>query len=168
LLQLLYSKDNFDDSLTYGFLGSPNVGTVVLNSINKSEFFKNFINLFQNDDRIFIISSIFGGTGAAGFPLLLNNFLNSNSNALSNSIKGAVFVLPYFALDKNDNSRIDSSSFITKSIAALSYYSDNLKNLNLLYYIGNSPFTKSYTNFEGGQQQKNDANFIELAAALAI
>ncbi|MGQ9846716.1 MAG: hypothetical protein ACUVQP_04335 [Bacteroidales bacterium] len=173
LIKTLYSEQNLEDPLTYGFLGSPNVGCVVLDAINQSQEFKNFGNLFHSDDRIFIISSIFGGTGAAGFPLLLNNLrqINSNlanSNALQNSIIGAVTVLPYFTLSKNENSRIDSSSFYTKSIAALSYYEENLQGINALYYIGDASKTNSYDNVEGGESQKNDANFIELAAALSI
>lgn len=173
LINLLYSKQNLEDPLTYGFLGSPNVGSVVLDSINKTEEFKNFGNLFQPNDRIFIISSIFGGTGAAGFPLLVNNFRQfnpnlSNSNALMNSIIGAITVLPYFKLTKNENSRIDSSTFFTKAIASLSYYEENIKGINSLYYIGDASKQKSYDNIEGGDAQKNDANFIELASALAI
>jgi len=173
LIKLLYSQQNLDDSLTYGFLGSPNVGCVVLDAINQSEEFRNFGNLFQPDDRIFIISSIFGGTGAAGFPLLLNNFSQNNpnlahANALQNATIGAVSVLPYFTLTKNDESRIDSSSFYTKSIAALSYYEENVKKINALYYIGDASKTNSYDNVEGGDSQKNDANFIEVAAALSI
>jgi len=173
LIKLLYSQQNLDDSLTYGFLGSPNVGCVVLDAINQTSEFNNFGNLFQPDDRIFIISSIFGGTGAAGFPLLLNNFSQNNpnlanANALQNATIGAVSVLPYFTLTKNNESRIDSSSFYTKSIAALSYYEENVKKINALYYIGDASKTKSYDNVEGGDSQKNDANFIEIAAALSI
>lgn len=173
LLNLLYSQQNLNDSLTYGFLGSPNVGCVVLDSINQTPEFKNFGNLFQSDDRIFIISSIFGGTGAAGFPLLLNNFSQINPNlahsaALQNAIIGAVTILPYFTLSKNKESRIDSSSFYTKTIAALSYYEENVKKVNALYYVGDASKTNSYENVEGGDEQKNDANFIEIAAALSI
>lgn len=173
LIELLYSKENLEDSLTHGFLGSPNVGCVVLDSINSTKEFQNFGNLFQPDDRIFIISSIFGGTGAAGFPLLINNFRQNNpylanSNALQNAIIGAVSVLPYFTLSKNNESRIDSSTFYTKSIAALSYYEENIKNINALYYIGDGSKTSAYDNVEGGDAQKNDANFIEIAAALSI
>lgn len=172
LLELLYSQQNLKDSLTHGFLGSPNVGCVVLDSINQTEEWKNFGNLFKSEDRIFIISSIFGGTGAAGFPLLLKNFSTtnsslSNSGALEKAVIGAVSVLPYFALKKNDESRIDSSTFITKTISALSYYEDNIKSVHAHYYIGDS-LTNSYENVEGGNSQKNDAHFIELASALSI
>lgn len=172
-LKLLYSKNNFSDSLNYGFLGSPNVGCVVLDSINENQEFKDFGNLFKPDDRIFIISSIFGGTGAAGFPLILKNLMKNNpnlanSNALINSKKGAVTVLPYFTLNKNENSRIDSSSFYTKTISALSYYENNIKGIDVLYYIGDASKSESYENVEGGEGQKNKANFIEIASALAI
>ena len=36
------------------------------NQIVRSEDFEDFANSFEADDKIFIISSIFGGTGASG------------------------------------------------------------------------------------------------------
>lgn len=172
-INLLYSKQNLEDKLTHGFYGSPNVGCVVLDSINSTEEFNIFGNNFNVNDRIFIISSIFGGTGAAGFPLLINNFRNRNENltnsqAIKKAIIGAVTVLPYFKLTNNDESRIESASFYTKSIAALSYYEKNITDLNALYYIGDTTKTNTYNNAAGGESQKNQANFIEMAAALSI
>ncbi len=57
-----------DVEMDIGFVGNPNIGSVVLNQFKDSEEFKEVASNFNADDRIFIISSIFGGTGAAGFP----------------------------------------------------------------------------------------------------
>ncbi len=173
LLELLYSDNNLDDSLTYGFLGSPNVGCIVLDELIKTKEFQYFGSIIQPRDRVFIISSIFGGTGAAGFPLLMNNFKPSAGNIANQGILstipiGAITVLPYFTLPKNDESRIDSTAFYTKSIAALNYYQNNIDRVNALYYIGDSQQSGTYENIQGGGQQQNDANFIEVAAALSI
>jgi hypothetical protein len=171
-LELIYSEENLNNSLTHGFLGSPNVGSVVLESITESNEFSTFCTNFANGDKLFIISSIFGGTGAAGFPLLLNSFNNGVTkgavNAIKQSMKGAITVLPYFKLNKDGGSPIDSNSFITKSIAALSYYENNMNDLNALYYIGDSNAQKIYDNHEGGKEQCNLANFVEVAAAMSI
>ena len=47
-----------------GFKGNPNIGSVVLNQIFESDAFNDFATSFGQGDRIFIVSSIFGGTGA--------------------------------------------------------------------------------------------------------
>ena len=74
-------KDNLDSELTIGFKGNPNVGSIVLNSFENSPEFKLFTNIFDKDkDRVFIISSIFGGTGASGFPLLVKLIRNNNAD----------------------------------------------------------------------------------------
>ena len=56
-----------------GFVGNPNIGSTVLNQFRYSDVFQAFAENFGANDRIFIVSSIFGGTGAAGFPILLKN-----------------------------------------------------------------------------------------------
>ena len=172
LLQLLYSQDNLNSPLTIGFKGSPNVGSVVLNRLVNSPELKFFADNFRKGDRIFIISSIFGGTGAAGFPLLLKNLRNPNSGLqnsgdIASAPIGAITVKPYFGLQTEEESVIDSNAFITKTRDALSYYKNSLNGLNALYYVGDNPDTP-YENRPGGAGQKNDAHMVELVAALSI
>lgn len=177
LFDLLYSNDNKNMPLEKGFLGNPNVGSVVLKNVVESAVFKEFTQDFSQNDRIFIISSIFGGTGAAGFPLLMNVFRDemsalNNGNYINNAIIGGVSVLPYFQVDvdkfNEGESAINSSTFITKTKAALAYYNRNLKQLvNAMYYVGDTR-QSNYENFDGGIEQKNPSNFIELTAASAI
>ena len=140
LASMLFSKKNLNADMQVGFKGNPNIGSVVLNQIQSSQIFRNVISSIQQNDRIFIISSIFGGTGASGFPLLIKNIrqadqhINNYAIARSASI-GAITVLPYFGLKDDPDSAIDSSSFISKTKAALSYYERNLNEANVLYYI---------------------------------
>ncbi|MDY0388813.1 MAG: hypothetical protein RBT65_17165 [Methanolobus sp.] len=70
LVDMLFSSKTLGLDMTEGFQGNPNIGSVVLNQFDDSNVFKKFANDFKNGDKIFIISSIFGGTGASGFPLL--------------------------------------------------------------------------------------------------
>ncbi|WP_224998400.1 hypothetical protein [Cesiribacter sp. SM1] len=172
LVQLLYTQDNLNSPLTIGFKGSPNVGSVVLNKLINSPELRFFADNFRRGDRIFIISSIFGGTGAAGFPLLLKNLRNPNSglqNAgdISTALIGAITVKPYFGLQTENESVIDSNAFITKTRDALAYYKNNLDGINALYYIADNPDTP-YENRPGGASQRNDAHLVELLAALSI
>ena len=161
-------------SLIVGFKGNPNIGSVVLNQFANSQEYKDFANGFQQGDRIFIVSSIFGGTGASGFPLLLKTIRSDRSsqswNLISKSAVGAVTVLPYFSVSQDDNSGVDSSTFASKTKSALAYYEHNISangGINALYYIGDN-IPASYENHDGGSEQKNNAHIIELCSALAI
>ena len=174
MLKMLYSDKNLESNMIVGFKGNPNIGSVVLNQFADTEEFKNIANDFTDGDRIFIISSIFGGTGASGFPLLLKTLRTNDSlpnHGLINKAEiGAVTVLPYFKVDQNEESSIESDTFISKTKAALAYYAKNIgRDINTLYYIGdNTAAQKSYDNNEGGDAQKNNAHIIEMLSALAI
>lgn len=178
LASVLFSDKNLNSDMAVGFKGNPNVGSVVLNQFDTSDAFAQFANQFTADDRIFIISSIFGGTGASGFPLLVKTLRTdqniANANIVNNAPIGAVTVLPYFKVKQDDNSQIDSSTFVTKARSALSYYDRTFNRQSgnnrpdILYYIGDDLRATIYDNNEGGIEQRNNAHFIELASALAI
>lgn len=177
LASLLFSKDNLDADMDMGFKGNPNIGSVVLNKFRDSAFFQEFAQSFGEDDRAFIISSIFGGTGAAGFPIILKNIRGAqppipNHINLQNAKVGAITIMPYFSInDTGKKTIIDSNTFISKTKAALSYYARNVSgnnSLNALYYIGDDLTDNRVEGSDGAAEQKNNAHFIELASALAI
>lgn len=174
LVNMLFSTENQESDMTIGFTGNPNIGSVVLNQFARSEEFREFAANFAPEDKIFIVSSIFGGTGASGFPLLLKNLRHIDPNlhipnaaAIQNAEIGAITVLPYFNITPKEEATIDSDTFVSKAKAALSYYERNLKGLNVLYYIGDQDKGQQDYN-DGGAGQRNDAHFVELAAALSI
>ena len=173
---MLFSKENLESDMEVGFKGNPNIGSVVLNQFTDSEDFISFAAAFNPGDRVFIVSSIFGGTGASGFPLILKNIRSiandlPNCQAIKNTPIGAITVLPYFAVQPDENSKINSSTFIGKTKAALHYYEKNVtgdnSSINVLYYIGDDR-NKQYPNEEGGQTQRNNAHIVEFASALSI
>ena len=173
-VNMLFSQKNLESNMKVGFKGNPNIGSVVLNQFADSQAFKDFANNFQQGDKIFIVSSIFGGTGASGFPLLAKTLRSNNTipnYALINSAEiGAISVLPYFGVKQDDTSEVDSGTFISKTKSALSYYYDNISNnqtVNALYYVADD-IRNQYENCEGGSGQQNNAHFIELTSALAI
>ena len=172
--KMLFSDKNLASSMEVGFKGNPNIGSVVLNQIAHSQDFDSFANAFNDGDKIFIISSIFGGTGASGFPLLIKTLREGkhfpNFDLINRSKIGALTVLPYFKLQRSDESEIDSSTLISKTKSALAYYEYNIaKNglVDALYYLGDNGET-TYENNEGGSAQKNAAHLIEFLAATAI
>ena len=174
LARMLFSNTNLATEMKKGFYGNPNIGSVVLNQfpVQKQGDFRDFVTSFNASDRIFIISSIFGGTGASGFPLLLKTFRHSEN--VSESIKhapiGAVSLLPYFKL-RETPSKVQSDSFMTKTKAALGYYEQNVtgnNDLDHIYYLGDDFTDKLYDNNEGDSAQRNDAHIIEMLAALAV
>ena len=174
MLQMLYSTKNLSSDMVVGFKGNPNIGSIVLNQFSDTTEFLNIANEFSQGDRIFIISSIFGGTGASGFPLLLNTLRKNediaNHGLINSATIGAVTVLPYFKVTQDDESSIESDTFISKTRAALAYYDKNIGgDIDTLYYIGdNCTSQKTYDNHEGGDEQKNKAHLIELLSALAV
>jgi hypothetical protein len=172
-VRLLYSDTNLDSDLSVGFKGNPNMGSIVLNQFTNSEDFKKFGQTFGPGDAIFIINSIFGGTGAAGFPLLLKNLRGNDTLPHHAQIKeapiGGITYLPYFSLSKQEE--VKSESFEEKAKMAIDYYNRtiiNQKKINALYFIGNKGNTNILNYAVGGKEQKNDSHFLEIAGALAI
>jgi len=175
LIELLYN-DSLDDhpelhlNLSVGFKGNPNIGSVVFNDLMFSQQFKNLESSFTSNDRIFIVSSIFGGTGSSGFPTLVKLVRTSKNNNLSQTKIGAITVMPYFNVESNDKSSINSSIFDTKTKAALSFYAadTHINSINALYYIADNNQSGSLPNVEGGVEQVNNSHLIEFMSSTAI
>ncbi len=173
MMSMLFSEKNLSAQMQVGFKGNPNIGSIVLNQIVSSPQFDEFATSFAEGDKIFIISSIFGGTGASGFPLLLKTLRDTDATFPNHSIInsaqiGAVTILPYFKLQPSEESEIDSSTFISKARSALAYYETNVvgnQSINALYYLADDG--NIYENNDGGIMQQNPAHIIELIAATA-
>ena len=162
--------------MTKGFKGNPNIGSVVFHDLRETKEFRQFEGVFDaSKDKVFIISSIFGGTGASGFPEIVNAIRSSHLATLRPATIGAALVLPYFNLQqfdpaKGDTGAIDAASFNAKTRAALSFYATNNginSKVNAMYYIGDENHD-AYEYNEGEGRQKNDAHVVEFVAATAI
>jgi len=176
MARLLFSDADLASDMVVGFEGRPHMGTVVLNQMPDSAYYRNFASSFQPGDRIFIAGSIFGGTGAAGLPMLVKNIRQATVNGtqkahLQDAPIGALVALPYYGLKDADTGKgIDGDKFRTMAKAALSYYEKNLINngsINNLYIIGDEPHA-IYPNNKGGGAQTNPAHFVEFTSALAL
>lgn len=181
LLNALYDDSNaksgneeLDLDLTLGFKGNPNIGSVVFNELKSTPEMQQFFNNYDatNGDMVFIVSSIFGGTGSSGFPAIVNAIRSHKNPNVSGAIIGATVVLPYFKLKKPAGAgvkgAIDAGMFNAKSVAALTYYANSLNNnINALYYVGDEN-TDNYDFCEGGTGQENRAHVVEFVAATSI
>ncbi|MGM9804596.1 MAG: hypothetical protein ACI308_10525 [Muribaculaceae bacterium] len=179
LTSLLFADYQLENKMRIGFVGSPNIGSVALNQIKDSDEFHAFANEFRAGDRIFFISSIFGGTGAAGFPILVKNIRHaeqldvSNKDVLRRAPIGALTVLPYFNIEHSDDSRINRADFVVKTQSALHYYNKTLTKdspyaVNALFYVGDQVSSKPYAYDPGENGQRNHAHLVELVGAMSV
>jgi len=176
---LLFTKDDLQMALSVGFVGNPNIGSVVLNSISFADTaFGSILSGVQGNDGVIVIGSLFGGTGAAGFPLIVNTF-NGITDPTRKPVLGGIAVLPYFDTNKNRPARdekqvidrerwdVDSDTFVTKTRAALMYYDDYMMGVDYMYYVGDDKH-HVHDHSVGGKAQKNQVNLVELLSAMSI
>lgn len=175
---LLFTKDDLEMPLTVGFVGNPNIGAVVLNSLSlQGEAFQNIFGKITQNDGAFVIGSLFGGTGAAGIPLIVNKLKTKSVG--QQPLIGGCTCLPYFNVNaatgstpsQIDTSRYDvnSDTFYLKTRAALMYYDVFMRdNINHLYYVGDDKNRSNYQKCVGGEKQRNPYNLIEVMAALTV
>lgn len=184
LLSALYNDANITDTDDYpytelnldmeqGFKGNPNIGTVVFDKISSSPEYKTFERVFDpQNDRIFIIGSIFGGTGSSGIPQLIKSIRNNATTGWRTALIGTAFVMPYFKVGDTKGAKvIDSNIFKSKQKAALLYYRKKAASFNISasYYIGDNDSLQTTLDYNDGlDAQRNNAHFVELATALGI
>lgn len=166
-----------------GFRGRPNIGAAVLGAM-AGEHEPFWQALLQSCDqaqqgrevRLFLVGSVFGGTGAAGFPViarLLRNHLVAQEVQGRVRLGGAL-LLPYFAFPSPatrgaDNGAL-STAFLVKSQESLKYYAamlDTQAVFDDLYLIGWPNIVPLEDRRIGGKPQHNPPLMPELYAALA-
>jgi hypothetical protein len=174
LTRSLFGSKLLDTTLEKGYLGNPNIGTVAMNMVKSEPWFTAFANNFRDGDDIILIGSIFGGTGAAGLPLLIKTLRKASDHDLPNAALlakariGAIIVQPYFGVEPKKDSPINQNTFRVKTKAALLHYRKNIDSqINVNYPLGDDQM-KPYPNNEGGSQQENPAHLVELIGAMNI
>jgi len=120
--------------------------------------------------KVFLCGSIFGGTGASGFPTIGKLIAEDLKNKKDVKI-GGLLMLPYFQFPSQKSEQqifSRSEEFLLKTETALRYYS--IKNLKIspIYLLG-APNSTSIDNFStGGGNQRNPQHYLELYGALAL
>jgi hypothetical protein len=172
LFDVLYSKLEKESSLEDGFRGHPSIGSAVMAKsvdLNKDETWIEFSKRIKNDDgdaKVFLAGSIFGGTGASGFPTIAQIIRDELNVKL-----GGALILPYFKfIDDGIDGQLKARSdeFLMNTQTALKHYHllDKTGVFDKVYLFGDESRT-DVKNALGGPEQKNAPHFIELYAALA-
>ena len=181
-VSILFSDQELNTSLSEGFRGHPSIGAVVMANPPEEEepwtlLWDNIVDKKQSDVRVFLVGSVFGGTGAAGVPtfgskeLIKYNARAKLGEGKSRVLLGGALVLPYFGIEKDDEE--DEKMFVTNhdfpiaTKAALHYYNEKELGFDQLYFIGDSLNQKVGKFHVGSQYQENKPHYIELVTALA-
>lgn len=197
--KLLYTENEMNMTIDVGFKGRPAVGVAYFKKLTDAqgstrqalvEFARSAAT--AQTDRILVISSCHGGTGATGIPKIESILRDPNlDEALGKDLSlnpslslGLLLMLPTFSVPKDmmavkSNNGIDSNNFNDKVKTVLSYYaSENLlseqetgdkkhgyKWTFLLGYPDPIPFDV-YS--EGRRNQCNPTTFLDWYACVAI
>ena len=192
LFDAFYSKSEQDSSTSAGFYGHPSIGALMFKYMMKNtnddiaEPVLNYLTGHTGDVvKVFIIGSVFGGTGASVFSNLAAHIRDKSSgmNNINNRLLiSGVLLLPYFSFgaSTNENPRINDMEFFAKSRTALEQYSmDNFMrnldadgnykgNFDTIYICGQNPLHKVGKYSEGGSTQENHFDLVDLIAAYAM
>jgi hypothetical protein len=177
LLHSCYSLRELKQDLRGGFRAMPSIGAAVFGStiVDHDPCWGSLAQGITAElsasagVRVSIAGSCFGGTGAAGFPVvprLLRHLVKDNTNKLQ---FGGILLLPYFAFKPPDDQDTvaRSEDFTLQSQAALSYYAKYGPHLDYkrVYLIGDANRAE-YESAAWGQKQRNPVNVVELLGAL--
>lgn len=189
LMDAFYTGDEQGKDTEKGFYGDPSVGSLIFKYMVKNDGNQNDIArpvtswLGQHanagdEARVFIIGSIFGGTGAAIFSNLAAH-LRDSANVGRLFISG-VLLLPYFSFgDGGQNAKVNSAEFFKKSKVALDEYDRDLNlirtgnnpngSFDSLYVCGQYECHMTSENYaDGGENQNNHFDLVDLVAASAM
>lgn len=183
--ELLFSEADLNEKLNEGFRGRPAIGAVVMAQPNAekppwSRFWEEIGKINRADEaKVFVVGSIFGGTGAAGIPTLGAPRVLRDKAALGGDQKkskiylGSCLVLPYFTFDLDispeDKARlfVKPEDFPLATSSALFYYLTKELAYDEMYLIGDSVGQVVGQFGAGSSVQKNRSHYVELGAALS-
>lgn len=186
-VSVLFTEEELNTPLNEGFRGHPAIGSIVMSELpDEQEPWKTFWKDLndnaktQYSARVFIIGSLFGGTGASGIPTI-GKLLKSNDKAIIEGNKnkillGSAFALPYFTFDVPSENILENQKikmfvtpdhFMIATKSALKYYDTKELPFDQVYLIGNYSPGKAGKFSPGSKTQENLPNYIELIMALA-
>lgn len=174
--------------LAEGYRGRAHVGAAALVSAvnhDQPEFLRRLLELMKastggDEVRIFLAGSLFGGTGAAGFPTIARMLHKLRAPDNTERIKGdkvrlgGALMLPYFRFGEPDDvaaNVITSSQLLPQARVAIEFYQSLLQQegvFDRLYVAGWDEMFELGYHQPGRAEQRNPALLPELIAALAV
>ena len=205
LADLVLSENVEDFNLRHGYRAQTHLGSMMMYhsiieaaqspaSSELKSFLSELIKASQNGNpRVFILGSVFGGTGASSIPIIpqaiskaAEILSNGAANVLRSAYFGSTLLTAYFSFrapsgNEIANQRVIATSdkFALNSQVAMMFYDDDTtvkSTYQKFYMMGTSGLNwdpmqregeKITETITGGAQQKNDSHYIELLAACA-
>ena len=101
LAELFYGNDEMDMDMKQGYRGIPSIGSILMTNIQDANIWKVITSRLIADpnSKVFIFASVFGGTGASGYPVISKLIKNQAPKARV----GGALLLPYFRLPDPQN-----------------------------------------------------------------
>jgi hypothetical protein len=183
LLDLLFAPGPSEQTmeLDEGYRGRAHIGAAAISSavLRKADpFWREVFDLIKQAEggelvRLVLAGSVFGGTGAAGFPTiarLIRHFLKEE-NVGANFAMGGVLMLPYFRFDPPADEQANvarSEDLLPQTRGALRYYASLEKErvFDELLMVGWDTFFNLGYHRHGTGDQRNPALVPELIAAM--
>jgi len=185
LCDLLYTQEEIDQPLDWGFRGHPSIGAPLMAQVEarggESPWFQfhqliNECNRRGEQARVFVFGSIFGGTGAAAFPTI-GGILGKRYSGQPSFGLGGCLLLPYFTYPvppeavAGKDLYADPANFLLNTKAALRFYHDmqslGEQTYKRIYFLGERT-SVTFEDFKPGSEgQKNPGHYIEALAAMA-
>ena len=177
---LFHRRNELDMSLNEGYRGRPHVGSAaLLVRIGQDEFWRSLEDVVRNANeevRVFLCGSVFGGTGAAILPTLARR-LRQVAKEKDRPLRTAgALMLPYFTFpppaDRGANV-VAGAELLLQSQSALRYYDNEMKvggapySFDDLYVVGWRPAIELDYHAAGAAKQANPPLAPELLGALA-
>lgn len=186
LFDILFAKGPLEQEmkLDEGYRARPHIGSAAITAQvdQDADFWRTLLQQIRQTQqggevRLLLAGSVFGGTGAAGFPTLarlIRRRLKAEQIKQNISMAG-VLMLPYFSFDppQDENGVVEnvarSEHLLIQSRGALKYYDSLFRHEHVfdeVYLAGwNRPFELGYHSPGAGEQQ-NPALAPELIAAI--
>jgi hypothetical protein len=189
--QLLYTKAELAMNLEWGFRGHCSVGAPVMARIERMLNQQPWSDLMKSMEQdigagesatVFTFASIFGATGASGFPTI-GRIIHDQTRGWANNDRvklGGCLLLPYFGFGAPpDDSKAQrelsakSEHFLINAKAALNHYAFDWANdahapYDSIYLLGDKkPDNEGRAFALGGSGQANPAHYVELLGGLA-
>lgn len=192
LMKALYTDEERNMKISEGFFARPNVGAALF-AANMDRVMGKFLQFISSDQkdmkeiRIFMLGSIFGGTGASSLPTISKYlkqklFGDSDNKLIHEEMKiGGCMVLPYFSFSRKNLSEeilsgekipIEADKFVTKTKSALKYYKyvdedQGRQVFDSLYILGHDRYDVRGMYETAGSNQRNLPHITEFYSAMS-
>lgn len=187
-IRLFYQESDLQMPLNIGYRGRTSIGAVALKIdldgtvSDEGGGLHELVNNLQADlqngnPRVFVVGSVFGGTGAAALPTIPAFIKHLDPSLIGPNVGrlqfGCAMLIPYFSFPKGstgngDGPAPDSDEHMVATKAALLHYAHVPPGYKHVYLLGAPEQFRTSTSYEpGDESQVNTSHYAEFVSALA-